>query len=161
MKFFLNEKNYLCLNCNLRVCLDRIYFAEIENWKYCNKIIFKCMNSAVGLILNEKVTEKWNLWVHKQCTDTLFKDKKSTSAATKKKKKKIAETRWKQNVDAISQIQTLLESWILIRMILSLFLKQKQKNDIECKWKFEQWPNKVLIYYYYLFCSNGLIRWFS
>ena len=46
------------------------------------------MNSAVGLILNEKVTEKWNLWVHKQCTDTLFKDKKSTSAATKKKKKK-------------------------------------------------------------------------
>ena len=85
------------------------------------------MNSAVGLILNEKVTEKWNLWVHKQCTDTLFKDKKSTSAATKKKKK--AETRWKQNVDAISQIQTLLESWILIRMILSLFLKQKKKKE--------------------------------
>ena len=47
------------------------------------------MNSAVGPIFNEKVTEKWNLWVHKQCTDTLFKDKKSTSAATKKKKKKL------------------------------------------------------------------------
>ena len=87
MKFFLNEKNYLCLNCNLRVCLDRTYFAETENRKHCNKIIFKCMNSAVGPIFNEKVTEKWNLWVHKQCTDTLFKDKKSTSAATKKKKK--------------------------------------------------------------------------
>ena len=127
MKFFLNEKNYLCLNCNLRVCLDRTYFAETENRKHCNKIIFKCMNSAVGPIFNEKVTEKWNLWVHKQCTDTLFKDKKSTSAATKKKKKK-AETRWKQNVDAISRIQTLPESWILIRMILSLFLKQKKKK---------------------------------
>ena len=23
------------------VCLDKIYLTEIENWKYCNKIIFK------------------------------------------------------------------------------------------------------------------------
>ena len=85
----------------------------------------------MGPIFNEKVIEKWNLWGHKQCTDTLFKDKKSTSAATKKKKKKKkAEMRWKQNVDAISRIQTLPESWILIRMILSLFLKQKKKRMI-------------------------------
>ena len=64
------------------------------------------MNSTVGPIFNEKVTEKWNLWVRKQCTDALFMVKKSTFAATvqwtvaaflqnawKKKKKKL-------NVDA-------------------------------------------------------------
>ena len=61
------------------------------------------MNSTVGLIFNEKAVEKWNLWVHEQYIGALFTNKKSTSAATKKKK---AETRWKQNVDAISRIQT-------------------------------------------------------
>ena len=44
-----------------RVCLDRTYFAE--NWKNCSKIIFKCVNSAVRHIFNEKVDEKWSLWV--------------------------------------------------------------------------------------------------
>ena len=40
------------------VCLDRTYFAEIENWKNCSKIIFKYVNSVTGLIFNEKVAEK-------------------------------------------------------------------------------------------------------
>ena len=47
----------------LRVCLD-----TAENWKlklktekYCSKLIFKCVNSTVGPIFNEKVVEKWNL----------------------------------------------------------------------------------------------------
>ena len=35
---------------------------KIENWKYCSKIIFKCVNSAVGPIFNEKVVENWSLW---------------------------------------------------------------------------------------------------
>ena len=48
------------------ICLDTVYFAE--NWKYYSKIIFKCVNSAVRPIFNEKVTEKWDLWVYKQCT---------------------------------------------------------------------------------------------
>ena len=39
----------------LRVCLDKTYFAE--NWKHCNKIIFKCVNSIVWPIFNEKVNE--------------------------------------------------------------------------------------------------------
>ena len=39
---------------------------KTENWKHCNKIIFKCVNSVVGLIFNEKVVKKWNLWVHEQ-----------------------------------------------------------------------------------------------
>ena len=45
----------------LRVRLDRTYFAKTENWKHCNKIIFKCVNSAVWPIFNEKVAEKWSL----------------------------------------------------------------------------------------------------
>ena len=44
----------------LWVCLDKTYFVETEteNWKYCSKIIFKCVNSTVGPIFNEKVTKK-------------------------------------------------------------------------------------------------------
>ena len=38
------------------------YFAETENWKHCSKIIFKCVNSIVGSIFNEKVDKKWSLW---------------------------------------------------------------------------------------------------
>ena len=44
-------------------------------WNHCNKIIFKCVNSTVGLIFNEKIDKKWNLWVHEQCTDALFTGK--------------------------------------------------------------------------------------
>ena len=47
----------------LRIRLDRTYFTEIENWKYCSKIIFKCVNSTVKPIFNKKVAEKWDLWV--------------------------------------------------------------------------------------------------
>ena len=47
----------------IKVRLDRTYFAETENWKYCSKIIFKYVNSAMRSIFNEKVAEKWNLWV--------------------------------------------------------------------------------------------------
>ena len=45
---------------------------KIENWKHCSKIIFKCVNSAVGPIFNEKIDKKWNLWVCKQCICALF-----------------------------------------------------------------------------------------
>ena len=40
------------------------------------------MNNTVGPIFNEKVTEKWNLWVLKQCTDALFMVEKSIFAVT-------------------------------------------------------------------------------
>ena len=43
------------------VRLDRTYFTEIENWKQSSKIIFKCVNSTVGSIFNEKIAKKWNL----------------------------------------------------------------------------------------------------
>ena len=43
-------------------CLDIIYFAETENWKHCSKIIFKCVNSIMRLVFNEKFIKKWYLW---------------------------------------------------------------------------------------------------
>ena len=45
------------------------------------------MNSIVGPIFNEKVAEKWNLWVHEQCTmctDWLKKWEKSNFVVKKK-----------------------------------------------------------------------------
>ena len=58
----------LVCNIELRVRLD-----TAENWKlklkiekYCSKIIFKCVNSTMGPIFNEKVVKKWNLSVHEQ-----------------------------------------------------------------------------------------------
>ena len=70
------------LDYTFRVCLDRTYFAETENKKYYSKIIFKCMNSVVGPIFNEKVAETWNLWVYELCTNALFTVEKSTFAVT-------------------------------------------------------------------------------
>ena len=40
-------------------------------WNHCSKINFKCVNSAVEPIFNEKIDKKWNLWVREQCTDAL------------------------------------------------------------------------------------------
>ena len=36
---------------------------KIENWKHCNKIIFKFLNSAVWPIFNKSFVEKRDLWV--------------------------------------------------------------------------------------------------
>ena len=55
---------------------------KTENWKHCSKIIFKCVNNAVGPIFNEKIDKKWNLWVREQCTDALFMEDRSKVAAT-------------------------------------------------------------------------------
>ena len=44
-------------------------------WNHCSKIIFKCVNSTVGPIFNEKVVKKWNLWVHEQYIMYCFRQK--------------------------------------------------------------------------------------
>ena len=44
------------------------YSWKLKTEKHCSKIIFKCVNSTVRPIFNEKVAEKWNLWVCKQYT---------------------------------------------------------------------------------------------
>ena len=48
---------------------------KIFCWNHCSKIIFKCVNSIVRPIFNEKIDKKWNLWVHEQYTDALFTEK--------------------------------------------------------------------------------------
>ena len=58
----------------IRVCLDTTENWKLKTEKYCSKIIFKYMNSIVGPIFNEKVTEKWNLWIYEQIGE---KSKKS------------------------------------------------------------------------------------
>ena len=62
------------LSITCRVYLDWTYCywkLKTENWKYCNKIIFKYMNSTVGPIFNKKFDKKLNLWVRKQYTNIL------------------------------------------------------------------------------------------
>ena len=39
-----------------------------ENWKYCNKIIFKCMNSTVKSFLMKKLLKSEVCGSHEQCT---------------------------------------------------------------------------------------------
>ena len=79
-------------NITLRVRLD-----TAENWKlklktekHCSKIIFKCVNSIVGPIFNEKVAKKYILWdpwtVHKNTVHTRIVKK---LLLDKKKKKKL------------------------------------------------------------------------
>ena len=119
--FSLHSRTHLIPLLTLWIYLDRTYFAEIENLKHCSKIIFKCVNSAVRLIFNEKVAKNWNLWVHEQCTDALFTVKKSTFAATvqwtiaallqnawkqKKNKKKRTKTQLVKRRRSFSGIQT-------------------------------------------------------
>ena len=45
---------------NTNFALSNIVFVwiQLKTEKYCNKIIFKCVNSTVGLIFNENVAEK-------------------------------------------------------------------------------------------------------
>ena len=47
--------NDILINKSYRVRLDKTYFAETENWKHYSKMIFKCVNSAMRPIFNEKV----------------------------------------------------------------------------------------------------------
>ena len=49
-------------NLNYGSVWIQLIFAETENWKHCSEIIFKCVNSAVIFIFNEKIAEKCNLW---------------------------------------------------------------------------------------------------
>ena len=65
---------------------------KTENWKHYSKINFKCVNSTVGPICNEKIAEKWSLW------DTWIVPWENWSKVAvwkKKKKKKMGKTRWR------------------------------------------------------------------
>ena len=64
------------------------YSWKLKTEKHCNKIIIKCVNSTVRPIFNEKVAEKWNLWVREQCTV----HGKSQTFRLKKENKQTAKT---------------------------------------------------------------------
>ena len=74
--------------------MDTTYFAK--NWKYCSKIIFKCVNSVVWPIFNESFGEKEVYGSHKQCPTPTGKDR---NMFLKKKKPKMR--RW--NADSVSK----------------------------------------------------------
>ena len=60
----------------------------VENWKYCSKIIFKCVTSAVWPIFNESFAETRDLWVSWTMHKTHWKNIKITEMHFSKKKKK-------------------------------------------------------------------------
>ena len=85
--FFFGFSDFESKALGLGVRLDTAEYwkLKLKIEKYCSKIIFKYMNSTVGPIFNEKIAEKWNLWIHEQCTmctDWLKKWEKSNFAAT-------------------------------------------------------------------------------
>ena len=45
-----------------------------ENWKHCSKIIFKCVNGALGPNFNENFAEKSTCGSREQCTEPTHLD---------------------------------------------------------------------------------------
>ena len=41
---------------------NEFVWIQLKTEKHYKKIIFKCVNSTVRSIFNEKVAKKWNLW---------------------------------------------------------------------------------------------------
>ena len=69
--------NLFCWNWKLKT----------ENWKHCSKINFKCVNSTMEPIFNEKIVKKWYLWIREQYIqymNTLFTVEKSTLNSSRK-----------------------------------------------------------------------------
>ena len=93
---------------------------ETENWKHCNKIIFKCVNSTVELIFNlfkcmnsiATVHEYWFL-SSAQYTHVIL-----LFMRWKKKKKK----RWNWNAQNVQSKQVLSETFLTLPMDVGLRL---------------------------------------
>ena len=66
----------------LRVCLNKTYFVETENWKHCSKIIFKYVNSDVRPIFNKKLIKNeicgsmYSTWTVAACEEKKKKMRK-------------------------------------------------------------------------------------
>ena len=107
MSWYVNKLWQSCRkSCNIRligfVWIELILLKlKTENWKHCNKIIFKCVNSTVRPIFNEKVEKKWSLWdpwrVH-LCTV----HKRSVNSCDWKKEKKKEKTQT-QHLNVLSK----------------------------------------------------------
>ena len=127
------------------MCLDCAYFCW--NWKYCNEIIFKWVNSAVEPIFNRKMVEKCNLWdpwtVYVYCLQLT----KSTIAGwTKKKKKRERKTQRRNEKckrhfhcnpnghNMNNQLKNLkLLSFIFFRSVMYFI---PNKIFFQCRWSF-------------------------
>ena len=126
----------------LSVRLDTTYFCW--NWKHCNKIIFKCVNSTVGPIFNFFFWIKW-LWVSwtvlLQCvnSDNCLKKQKThgkkkaenvnVKHSSKRRSKQILRLRLdlaeksSASVSSVFLFIVLLLIWFwLLHMIFSCFL---------------------------------------
>ena len=96
------EKIPLALSWSLRV-IGSVWIGlillklKIYCWNYCSKIIFKCVNSTVGPIFNEKIDKKWNLWVRKQYIRVLFTENWSNVAATVHVPYMNSSRKWEEN----------------------------------------------------------------
>ena len=73
------------------------------------------MNRAVGPIFNEKIAEKWNLWVREKCIGALFTVKKSTNVGKKKKKTAKQKCKHHNNLNPNEYIVNLVNLAILSR----------------------------------------------
>ena len=84
-----SNNNYICQGC---VWIELILLKlKTENWKNCSKIIFKCMNSDVGPIFNEKVAKKRFMGPMNSARDLLVWPKAIETCLSKKKKKQNAD----------------------------------------------------------------------
>ena len=114
------------------------YSWKLKAKKYYNKIIFKCVNNIVKSIFNEKVTEKWNLWVYKQytvCIDWLKKIRKvkfydycsctciNRSSKSHKHVKKIKRKITQKNANAVVPKLSLSVIWWVTRSFESWQLR--------------------------------------
>ena len=111
----------------------QLIFAEnwklkIENWKYCNKIIFKCVNNTVKSFLMKKLLKSEVCGSREQCTEPIgvhstayfavnsarvdekwtVNRLKSQKQGQEEKKKKRKKKRKNANARIISCIQTLI-----------------------------------------------------
>ena len=62
---------------------------KTKNWKHCNKIILKCVNSAVRLIFNENFVKKEICGFGEQCTGPRFGCKRQTHLLSKHTLKRV------------------------------------------------------------------------
>ena len=90
-----------CMRCLWFVWIQLI-FAEIENWKHCSKIIFKCINSVVGPINNA--------WIVFFVSCTINSCDVTIDALGKKKSLKTQTWVWKRGSKP-----TLSVIWVLIK----------------------------------------------
>ena len=63
---------------------EYLWILKVENWKYCNKIIFKCVNSVLETIFNESLLKKEVCESREQCTRPTGNVKRSSQQKRKK-----------------------------------------------------------------------------